>query len=92
MANFIIKKDGSKEPFDAEKLKKSIESAAKQAGLSEDRVNELVEQVLKAALQVAEGKEEIATVELREKILSELDNLEPSVSEGWRKYDQEKGK
>lgn len=92
MANFIIKKDGSKEPFDAEKLKKSIESAVKQAGLSEDRVNELVEQVLKAALQVAEGKEEIATVELREKILSELDNLEPSVSEGWRKYDQEKGK
>lgn len=92
MANFIIKKDGSKEPFDAEKLKKSIESAAKQAGLSEDRVNELVEQVSKAALQVAEGKEEIATVELREKILSELDNLEPSVSEGWRKYDQEKGK
>lgn len=92
MANFVIKKDGAKEPFDEGKIKKSIEIAAKQAGLPEDRVNELVEQVSKAALQVAEGKEEIATAELREKILSELDNLESSVSEGWRKYDQEKGK
>ncbi len=92
MANFVIKKDGSKEPFDEGKIKKSIELTAKQAGLPEDRVNELVEQVSRAALQVAEGKEEIATAELREKILSELDNLEPSVSEGWRKYDQEKGK
>ena len=92
MANFVIKKDGSKEPFDIEKIKKAIELAAKQTDLPEDRVNELVEEVSKAALQVAEGKEEIATAELREKILSELDNLEPSVSEGWRKYDQEKGK
>lgn len=92
MANFVIKKDGSKEPFDIGKIKKAIELAAKQTDLPEDRVNELVEQVSKAALQVAEGKEEIATAELREKILSELDNLEPSVSEGWRKYDQEKGR
>ena len=92
MANFVIKKDGSKEPFDEGKIKKSIELAVKQANLPEDRVNELVEQVSRVALQVAEGKEEIATTELREKILSELDNLEPSVSEDWRKYDQEKGK
>ncbi len=92
MANFVIKKDGSKEPFDEGKIKKSIELAIKQVDLPEDRVNELVEQVSRVVLQVAEGKEEIATAELREKILSELDNLEPSVSKGWRKYDQEKGR
>ena len=92
MANFVIKKNGSKEPFDAEKIRKSIIAAAQGTNLSEERINEVVEQVSKVALELAEGKEEIATSELREKILGELDNVEPSISEGWRKHDQEKEK
>ena len=56
----------------------------------EERKNEVVEQVTAAVLQATEGKEEIATSELREKILSELDGVEPSVSAAWREYDQEK--
>ena len=40
--------------------------------------------------QMAEGKEEIATSEIREKILSELDSVESAIAEAWRKYDQEK--
>ena len=44
------------------------------------------------ALAVAEEREreEIATSEIKEKILSELDRIEPSVSAAWRKYDEEK--
>lgn len=89
MADQVIKKDGTKEPFDAEKIRKSIAAAAEQAGLSEERKNEVVEQVATTVIQVAGGKEEIATSELREKILSELDRVEPSVSAAWRKHDQE---
>lgn len=92
MANFVIKKDGTKEPFDAEKIKKSIVGAAQGTELSEERINEVVEQISKVALELAEGKEEIATTDIREKILGELDNVEPSISESWRKHDQEKGK
>jgi len=90
MATEVTKKDGSKMPFDSEKIKKSISMAADQAYLSEEKKNEVVEKVTAAALQMAEGKEEITTTEIREKVLSELDALEPSVSEAWRKYDQEK--
>lgn len=92
MANQVIKKDGTKQPFDAEKIKKAIAIAVEEAGLPEERKNEVVEQVSAAAIQLAEEKEEIATSELREKILSELDTIEPSVSEAWRKHDQEKNK
>lgn len=92
MAKEVIKRDGRKEPFDAEKIKKSIEAAAKMANLSEERVKEIVDQVSGAAIQLAEGKEEIATSELKEKILAELGAIEPSVSEAWEKYEQEKGK
>lgn len=89
MASNVVKKDGTKEPFNPEKIRKAIGAAAEQAGLSEEKKNEVVEQVATAAIQVAEEKEEIATSELREKILSDLDRIEPSVSAAWRKYDQE---
>jgi len=92
MANVVIKKDGTKQPFDPEKIKNSIKMAAQQAGLAEDRVNEIVGQVSVTALQLFAGKEEIATSEIRDKVLSELDNVEPSVSAAWRKYDEEKKK
>ena len=91
MAKFVIKKDGEKEPFDVKKIEASIKAAASEANLPEERANEVVKQVSNAAIQLAEEKEEIATAEIKEKILSELDALEPSVSETWRKHEQEKG-
>jgi len=90
MALEVIKKSGEKEPFDTEKIRRSIQAAADETDLSEERKKEVVEQVANSAIQLAEGKEEIATSEIREKILDELDKIEPSVSAAWRKYDQEK--
>ena len=91
MAKFVIKKDGKKEPFDAEKIKKSIIASAQTANLSEKQMKKVVKKVSKAAIKLAKKKEEIATSEIKAKILSELDVLEPSVSEVWRKHEQEKG-
>lgn len=91
MANFVIKRDGTKEPFDAGKIKNSILAAAQRTELSEDRRDEVAIRVSSVALELAAQKEEIATSELREKILSELDAIEPSISEAWRKHGQEKG-
>ena len=92
MAKFVIKRNGTKEPFDVEKIRKAIAAAAKRTDLSAERVNEITEKALEAVNQIAEGKEEIATSELGAKILSELDSLEPSVSNTWREHDREKGK
>ena len=89
MAKEVIKKDGAKEPFDAEKIKNSILGAAQRTDLSEERKNEVVEEVAATVIQMAEEKDEIATSEIKEKILSELDIVEPAVSEAWRKYEQE---
>ena len=89
MALNVIKKDGTKEPFNPEKIKNSIAAAAQRTDLPEERKNEVIEQVANAAIQMAGEKEEIATSEIKEKILSDLDQIEPKVSEAWRKYDQE---
>ncbi len=90
MTKEVIKKDGTKEPFDAEKIRKAIALAVEQAGLSEEKEDEVIEQVATAVIKTIEEKEEIAASEIREKILSELDSVEPSVSAAWRKYDQKK--
>ncbi len=49
----------------------------------------MVEEVAATVIQMAEEKDEIATSEIKEKILSELDVVEPAVSEAWRKHEQE---
>ncbi len=90
MASEVIKKDGSREPFDAEKIRRSITIAAEQANLLGERKNEVVEKVTAVTIQMVEGREEVETSEIKEKILSELDLMEPAVSASWRSYDQEK--
>ena len=90
MASNVIKKDGTIEPFNPEKIKNSIKAAAVETDLSEERKNEVAEQVTATIVQMAEGKEEIATSEIKEKVLSELDSVESAIAEAWRKYDQEK--
>jgi len=89
MATQVIKKDGTKQPFDAEKIKNSIAAAAARTELPEERQAEVAGQVAAKVIQMAGEKEEIATSEIKENILSELDLVEPAVSEAWRKYDQE---
>lgn len=90
MANFVIKKDGTKESFDAGKIKRAITSAATKAGLPEEEKIKVVEQVSTAVTQSVAEKEEVTSAEIKEKILAELDTLAPSVSEAWRRYEQEK--
>ena len=89
MATNVIKKDGTKEPFNPDKIKNAIRAAASMTDLSEEKKDQVMEQVTASALQLAAAKEEISASELRDKILAELDSVEPSVSKAWREYDQQ---
>ncbi len=86
----VVKKDGSKQPFNSEKIMNSITAAAKDANLSEELMNEVIEEVSSSVIQFIESKETVTTDEIREKILSELDNVEPSVAAAWRDYEAKK--
>ena len=60
--------------------------------MAPERAEEVVNQVSSVVLDFAAEKEEIASSELGEKVLSELDKVEPSAAEAWRKYDQARGR
>jgi ribonucleoside-triphosphate reductase len=88
----VIKKDGTKEPFDSEKIKKSIAGAAQQADIPEERKEEVVFQVAGTVIPMLEVKEEIDTSDIKQVILGELDRIEPAVASAWRKYEEGKSK
>jgi transcriptional regulator NrdR family protein len=84
----VIKKDRKKEAFDADKVRKSIEAAARESGISEERAKEVTENVAKAVIEMAEKEKEIETSAIRKMILKELGSAEPAVSDAWRNYDK----
>jgi len=82
----VIKKDGTREPFNSEKIRRSIAGAAQQADIPEERKEEVVFQVAGVVIPMFEGKEEMDTSDIKQAILSELDKVEPAVASAWRKY------
>jgi len=92
MIQSVIKKDGGKVPFNQEKLKASITAAADDAGLQENEKNAIAEKVLYSVEAAFEGREEVSTAEIRDKVLSELHASFPIVAEAWIKYDSARGK
>jgi transcriptional repressor NrdR len=88
----VTKRNGSKEPFDPEKIKKSIAGAAQQADIPEERKDEVVNEVAGTVIPIFEGREEIDSSDIKKSILSELDRVEPAVASAWRKYEEGKSK
>jgi len=86
MANLVIKSDGSKVPFDPEKLRDSVKMACVDANCDEARTNEVTNKVSGALMALSDSKEEIATSELKTKALEELDREAPEAAAAWRKY------
>lgn len=87
----VIKKSGTKEPFNPDKIRRSIAGAAQQADIPEERKEEVVFQVAGTVIPMLEVKDEIDTKDIKQVILSELDRIEPAVASAWRKYEEGKG-
>lgn len=83
----VTKRSGDKEPFNAEKIRKSIRKAAVDAGVSEEVMKDEIEHVANDAIEMSKKKSGIKTGMIRNSILNQLDDVQPSVSESWRKFD-----
>jgi transcriptional regulator NrdR family protein len=83
----VIKKDGAKESFDAEKIKIAVISAAIQAGFTREEASEEAERALSAVRQSVSMKEEVSTAEIKEMILNTVSTV---VKEAWETYEQQK--
>jgi transcriptional regulator NrdR family protein len=89
MPKQVQKRKGYQEEFQVEKLKRSIENAARDAGLPEDKVFQVVEEISSYVLENVKDLGSVNTQSLRTLILNKLDETYPEVVNAWRKYDKE---
>jgi len=87
MIEVVIKKDSREEPFNEEKIKNAVKAAALEAGLDEEKQIELSEAVVKNIEESFSSQNTIKSIELREKVLSQLDLLSPETAQSWRDYE-----
>ena len=92
MPNFIIKKDGTKEPFNIQKIKSAVVAAATDTNLSAEEGAKIAEEVANTIARSIANLNEVLGVEIRARVLSQLDAVAPTVAEAWKKYDKENGK
>lgn len=90
MATFVTKKDGTKLPFDPEKIKASVVAACLDAELPNEEADKISVEISHLVIEALKDIEEISTTEVRDKVLAELDMLHPNVAEAWRKYEATK--
>ncbi len=92
MANFVVKKDGTKVAFDINKIKNAIAKAAQSTDLDQAAQEKVREWVANNVAGALASREEVSTIEIRDMVLAELDKMEPKVSAAWRAYDSQKAK
>ena len=86
----VIKRTGEKQDFSEHKIKQSIMNAAEDAGLSPEKMKRLTEDISKKVMDFLKEKEEVTTYFIRNKILMELDKVEKSAADAWRKFEMSK--
>lgn len=84
----IIKRNGKKEPFDVDKIRKSIKKAFVDAGLSVAENKEQIEAITKGMVKIVRENTEITTRTIRKKILENLEQTKKRAFEAWKNFDR----
>lgn len=94
MANIILKKgDRANEPFIAEKLRASLEKAAKDSGVNELLAQRIVREVYYKTIVFVVRRDEISSVNIRNEIIRLLTTEEKNkekhaIAEAWMDYER----
>ncbi len=86
MVKKVIKKDGTIEDFDENKIIKAIEGAAEDVGIANSALKEIINQILETIYKYLGDKEEVQSDEISSIILSKLDEISPGMATAWRVY------
>lgn len=88
-----MKKGGKFEPFNIDKIRKSIMATLNSTDLSEDKKSEIFGKIYKNVMKFLEDHSgPLSTAEIEAKILLELKNYAPQLIEIWRNYRIQKKK
>ncbi len=86
----VKKRNGDTEPFDPEKVRRSIEKAAIDAGYNLKGMGDLnlIDEVTKGIVEETRNKNEIESKTIRQIVLNTLENAQSSIAESWKKFEK----
>lgn len=86
----VIKRSGKKQAFSGEKIKKAVEKAARDAGISGLKKNNLIKEVAVPVINLYKKKRAVKAVDLRKSILKRLGRRAKSAVAAWRRFEKKK--
>jgi len=87
----VRKSTGKKEPFRPEKIRRSIENAIKDAGFTVTSKMKAIEHASEDAMNLAKGRSEINSKDIRDEILNDLESDVPEAAQSWRNFEKQHG-
>jgi len=84
----VIKRKGTIETYNPDKIKGSLQKAAIDAGYSVEEKKDILDEVLNNINKNIGKKEKVESENIRMCLLTELDKCEPYIAKSWRKFDQ----
>lgn len=87
----VIKSNGKREQFSEQKVKNSIESAVQDAGFSPQEKMNVINHASQDAIQMAQNKNQIQTKQIRDTIISDLEEDDQQVANAWKQYERQHG-
>jgi transcriptional repressor NrdR len=83
----VMKRKGSIEPFNPDKIRGSLQKAAIDAGYSVEEKKDIIDEVFININKKLDNEDKIETVTIRACLLTELDKCEPYIAKSWRRFD-----
>ncbi len=83
----VVKRDGSTETFDSDKIKRSIEKAAIDAGYTLEEVNTITKELIGEIIEEAKKNGRISTNSLKNSIFNKFEKTDSSIVKSWKKFD-----
>ncbi len=83
----VLKKKGTKESFDPNKIKGSLQKATIDAGYSIDEKKNIINEVFLNINKKLDNETEVSTDTIRMCLLTELDKCEPYIAKSVRRFD-----
>ena len=83
----VMKKKGTKESFNPDKIKGSLQKATIDAGYSVEEKKDIINEVFLNINKKLDNETEVSTDTIRMCLLTELDKCEPYIAKSVRRFD-----
>ncbi len=83
----VIKRKGTIEPFDPDKIRGSLQKAAIDAGYSVKEKEDIINEVFININEKLDEEGDLKSETIRACLLTELDKCEPYMAKSWRRFD-----